>query len=201
VDVVDVAGKRRGGRGRSTWQPPPPVLTKDLKGWITEATPICGEFAHALRTHVTSLHPADVDLSSDDNAAQSSDSNDDFSTILLPPGFQPASAPPHGNILVPLHPAGQQMLGQHILFKWPTYGWCLGKISEWNSNPKCKMCKQIVNFTVFYPDDSSSGPHCLSLDNYNIDSDNDSSNHTWLLLECAQNPNHLAPSNSSAMCP
>ena len=50
-------------------KPPPPVLTKDLKGWITEATPICGEFAHALRMHVTSLHPADVDLSSDDDAA------------------------------------------------------------------------------------------------------------------------------------
>jgi len=67
--------------------PPPPVLTKDLKGWITEATPICGEFAHDLRTYVTSLHPADVDLSSDDDAAQSSDRNDDFSPILLPPGF------------------------------------------------------------------------------------------------------------------
>ena len=77
--------------------PPPPVLTKDLKGWITEATPICGEFAHALRMHVTSLHPFAVDLSSDDDAALSSDSNDDFSPILLPPGFQPASAPPHGN--------------------------------------------------------------------------------------------------------
>jgi len=50
-------------------KPPQPVLTKDLKGWITEATPICGEFAHALRMHVTSLHPADVDLSSDDDAA------------------------------------------------------------------------------------------------------------------------------------
>jgi len=91
---------------------PPPILTKDLKGWITEATPICSEFAHALRMHVTFLHPVDVDLSSDDDAAQSSDSNDDFSPILLSlPGFQPASAPPHGNMLVPLHPAGQQMLG------------------------------------------------------------------------------------------
>ena len=42
---------------------------------------------------------------------------------------------------------------------------------------------QIVNFIVFYPDDGSSGPHCLSLDNYNVDMDNDSPNHTWLLLE------------------
>jgi len=70
-----------------------------------------------------------------------------------------------------------------VLFKWPTYGWCLGKVSAWNSNPECRVCKQIVNFTVFYPDDSSSEPHCLSPDNYNIDTDNDSPNHTWLLLE------------------
>jgi len=163
--------------------PPPPVLNKDLKGWITEATPICGEFAYALRLHVTSLHPVVVDMSSDDDAALSSDDNDNFSPILLTPGFQPASVPPRDNMLVPLDTAGQQMIGQHILFKWPTYGWCFGKISAWNNNPKRKVGKQIVNFNVFYPDDSSSGPHCLSLDNYNVDTDNDSPNHTWLLLE------------------
>jgi len=86
-------------------------------------------------------------------------------------------------MLVPLDPAGQQMIGQYILFKWPTYGWCLGKISACNTNPKRKVSKQIVNFTVFYTDDGSSGTHCLSLDNYNVDIDNNSRNHTWLLLE------------------
>jgi len=89
--------------------PPPPVVNKNLKGWITEATPICGEsrFAYALRMHVTSLHPVTVDVTSDDKAALSSESNDDFSPILLPPGFQPASVPPPGNMLVPLDPAGK----------------------------------------------------------------------------------------------
>jgi hypothetical protein len=72
--------------------------------------------------HVTYLHPVAVDLSSYDDATLSSDSNDDFSPILLPPGFQPASVPPHGNMIVPLDAAGQQMIGQHILLKWPTYG-------------------------------------------------------------------------------
>ena len=116
--------------------PPPQVLQKGLKGWIREATPICREFTYALRMHVTSLHPAVVDMSFDEDAALSSDSNDDFSPILLPPGFQPASVPPNGTMLVPLDPAGQQMIGEHILFKWPTYGWCLGKIAAWNTNPK-----------------------------------------------------------------
>ena len=159
------------------------MLKTGLKGWITEATPICSEFTYALRMHVTSLHPSVIDLSSDDDATASSDSNDDFSSILLPPGFQPAAMPPHGYMLVPLDPAGQQMIGQYMLVKWPTYGWCLGKISAWNTNPKRKVCKQTVNFIVFYPDDGSSGPHCLSLDNCSIDTDDDPPNHTWLLLE------------------
>ena len=75
------------------------------------------------------------------------------------------------------------MTGKYILFKWPTYGWCLGKISAWNTNPKRKVYQPTVNFIVFYPDDSNSGPHCLSLDNYNIDADDDSPDHAWLLLE------------------
>ena len=115
--------------------------------------------------HVTSLHPVVVDLSFNDDTALSSDNNDNFSHILLPTRFQPASVPPNGNMLVPLDLAGQLTIGQHILFKWPTNGRCLDKISAWNSNPKCKMCKQIVNLTVFYCDDRSFGPHCLLLDN------------------------------------
>jgi len=82
-----------------------------------EATPICSEFAYALRMHVTSLLPVVVDMSSDAETVLSSDSNDVFSPILLPPGFQPASTLPNDNMLVPLDPAGQQMIGQHKLFK------------------------------------------------------------------------------------
>ena len=116
--------------------------------------------AYTLRMHFTSLHPVVVDLSSNDDAMIISHLSH------FPPGFQPVSVPPPGNMLVPLDPAGKHMIRQHILSKWPTYGWCLGNISAWNSNLKCTVCKQIVDFTVFYPDDSSSGPHCFSLDNY-----------------------------------
>jgi len=84
---------------------PPQVLQKGLKRLITEATPICSEFAYALRMHVASLHPAVVEMSSDEDAVLSSDSNDDFSPILLPPGFQLASVPSNGTMLVPLDPA------------------------------------------------------------------------------------------------
>jgi len=72
--------------------------------------------------HVTSLHPAVVELSSNDDAAVSSDENEDFSSTFLSPGFHAAAMPTHGNMLVPLDPAGQQMIGQYIFFKWPTCG-------------------------------------------------------------------------------
>ena len=165
----------------------PPRVRQPGKGFcaclrvrsIMEATPICSELAYALRMHVTSVHRAVVDMSSDDDAALSSDSNNDFAPVLLP-RRHPQMAP---RLYVPLDPAGQQMIGQHILFKWLTYRWCLGKMSACNTDPKRKVSKQIVNFTVFYPADGSSGPHCLSLDNYNVDIDNDSPNRTWLLLE------------------
>jgi len=76
-------------------------------------------------------HPAVVDLSSDDDAAASSDINVDFLSILLAPGFQLVSIQPQlcGYMLVPFDPVGQHMIRQRILFKWLTYGWCLGKIS------------------------------------------------------------------------
>jgi len=168
--------------------PPPQILQKDLRRWIQEVTPLCCEFTYALRAHITSLQPAVVDMSSDDEDAASSDNNDDFSLILPPPGFQPVSIPPTNTMLAFLDPAGQQHIGHHILFKWPTYGRCLGRISEGNNNPKRKVCKQIVNFIVLYPDDGSSGPYCLSSDNYNIDGNNDSPNHTWMLLEPSNSP-------------
>jgi len=70
-------------------------------------------------------------LSSDDDAAASSDINVDFLSILLAPGFQLVSIQPQlcGYMLVPFDPVGQHMIRQRILFKWLTYGWCLGKIS------------------------------------------------------------------------
>ena len=98
---------------------------------------------------MSSLHPAGVELSSDDDVAASSDSNDDFSPMLLPPGFQPASTPPHGKRLVPFEKAGQQMIGQHILFKWPTHGWCLGKISALNTNLKTLFFFYSFFYTFF----------------------------------------------------
>ena len=44
----------------SSSEPPAQDLQKELQRWIQEATPLCGEYAYALRTHITSLQPAVV---------------------------------------------------------------------------------------------------------------------------------------------
>ena len=95
--------------------PPPQILQKDLRRWIQEVSPLCCEFAYALCTHITSLQPAVVDMSSDDEDAESSDNNDNFSLILPPPGFQPISMPPTNTMLTFLDPAGRQLIGHHII--------------------------------------------------------------------------------------
>ena len=40
----------------------------------------------------------------------------------------------------------------------------------------------IANFTVLYLDDDTSGPHCLSLVNYNDNADDDAPNHMWIMI-------------------
>jgi len=162
--------------------PPPPVLQKEMKMWIQEATPLCGEFARALRAHITTVQMTQIDMSSDDESASSSSSDDDLTQIHLPPRFELASTVPLSVTLEPLNPAGQSMIGQHILYKWPKCGWCTGRITDCNDNPKTKVGKMIANFTVLYLDDNTSGPHCLSLANYNANADDDAPNHMWIMI-------------------
>jgi len=64
----------------------------------------------ALCMHVTSLHRAVVDLSSDDDAAALSDSNADFSCILHPPG--PGIVP--GNAAAKLVSCQQAAVCSHL---------------------------------------------------------------------------------------
>jgi len=142
--------ERRRDHTTSTREPPSPSFEKGITQMGTRSHPSLWKFAYAFRTHITSLKPAVVDLSFDHDNAASSDKKDDFSNILLSSGFQPASILSPKTMLAPLDPAGQQLIRHHILFKWPTFGWCLGRISEQNhSNPKRKVCKQAVNFNVF----------------------------------------------------
>ena len=133
--------------------------------------------------HITTIQLTKIDMSSDDDSTESSSSDDEASPIHLPTNFALAPSPPRSDTFEPLNPAGQQMVGQHIMYKWPKHGWCTGKITECNDNPKTKIGKMIVNFVVLYTDDNSLGPHCLSLENFNHCADDDSPNHTWIMID------------------
>jgi len=54
------------------------------------------------------------------------------------PGFQSIFMPPHGNMLVPLDPAGQQMMVQHIFVKWLTYEWVLARCQYGTAIPNAR---------------------------------------------------------------
>jgi hypothetical protein len=43
-----------------------------------------------------------------------------------------------------LNPAGQALVGSHILYKWPRIGWQQGELVKWNDNPKCKNGKKVL---------------------------------------------------------
>jgi len=54
-DLPPFATSQPDAMTRLLGSPPPHILRE---GWIQEATPICGEFAYALRMHITSLQPS-----------------------------------------------------------------------------------------------------------------------------------------------
>ena len=67
----------------------------------------------------------------------------------------------------PLNPAGQQLIGRYIYYKWPEVGWCLGQIVECNSDSSLKMWRKTVNFRVCYGCDQTTA--ILNLNIYNTD--------------------------------
>ena len=121
------------------------------------------------------------DLTSDDEAASSSEEKDP-EPLEPPDGYNFAPAPPTQQELEPLNPAGQALVGSHILYKWPRIGWQQGELVQWNDNPKCKNGKKQVTFHAHYPCDNTNPRHVLSLDHYNTEAWADSPNHTWIML-------------------
>ena len=83
-----------------------------------------------------------------------SDEEDLFEPVSLPPNFSMDPCPTDYTPFQPLNPAGQQLIGRYIYYKWPEVGWCLGQIKEWNSDSSLKMWRKIVNFRVYYECDT-----------------------------------------------
>ena len=77
--------------------------------------------------------------------------------------------PPDVTPLQPLNPLGHQFVCKYIYYNWPQIGWCVGRISEWNSDPSVRVRRRVANFEVFYGCDRTAVTHFLSPDNYNAD--------------------------------
>ena len=161
--------------------PPPALLRKDLKQWAKEAVPICAEFARNIRHVLVGNQRHLIQITSDDDSESSSD--DDFIPLTPPAKFKIADTPTDGLWFVPQHPAGQNLIGRHFLYRWPKYGWCQGLITKSNTDPNLKIGKLNINIIALYPSDNSTSECALSLQNYNTFADHDSPPHTWLLID------------------
>ena len=75
-------------------------------------------------------------------------------------------------------------MGRLILVKWPSVGWCVGKIVARNLDARAYRLidgvRSTVNFVVFYELDQETAKTVLRLDEYGGDEDG-----AWVLLaEC-----------------
>ena len=105
-----------------------------------------------------------IQIRSDEESESSSD--EDLIPLTPPPKFKIADTPTDSLWFVPQHPAGQNLVGRHLMYKWPRYGWCQGKIIKCNPDPTLKIGKLMVNFIAYYPCDKTYPEHALSLQNY-----------------------------------
>ena len=100
-----------------------------------------------------------------------------------PAGFKIVEAPnfPH-EALTPKTAEQQQLVGRSLLYYWAAVGWCVGVVTEANTDGRRKIKiedKMVVcNFFVHYEIDDKTAQHCLLLEKYGGE-DTDS----WVLLE------------------
>ena len=86
-----------------------------------------------------------------------------------------ASPPP---ALEPKNPAQEMLVGEFVLYNWPSVGWCVGIVREDNTGRRFKMDGEVINFRIHYEIDDDTSSHVLSLATYGGDTV-----HSWVLLE------------------
>jgi len=102
-----------------------------------------------------------------------------------PPGFKVATEPPSAEQLAFSKEAAapaDELVGKSILFKWPVVGWCVGKITERNTNAryfkKIEDKNEKINFFIFYEIDQDTVKTVLRLKDYGGEEES-----SWVLLE------------------
>ena len=73
-------------------------------------------------------------------------------------------------------PARAELIDKAILFRWPAVGWCLGKITQANTDARRTIKGVKCNFFIYYELDQDTSQHTLALNAYGADDG-------WVLLE------------------
>ena len=110
--------------------------------------------------------------------------------------FRIVSVPPSAEALAfskEAAPAADALVGRCILFNWPVFGWCFGKITQCNTNPRISKKMEEgsttkVNFHIYYEIDEDEVKTVLRADEYDGDVDG-----SWVLLEPVGEEARLAP--------
>ena len=99
--------------------------------------------------------------------------------FTLPAGYRVAESQPTPSQLEFKNQEAEQLVGKKILFNWPGVGWCVGVITERNTDGRRKVASVPANFVVHYQIDDNLSTHALSLDEYGQREEANS----WVLLE------------------
>ena len=117
-----------------------------------------------------------------DNVIDEEDDEDEEdappSPCEAPAGFSIVDEPPPAAALVPKDPAQETLVGRSVLFCWQVVGWCVGVITEANTDRRYKVDGEVVNFCIHYEIDDNKSKHVLTLPTYGGDEAG-----SWVLLE------------------
>ena len=183
----------------TTWELTKPVLQTYFRALrrrlqpSTPATPTAP--ANATSTPALELEPEPDDVPGEweeemhsmdpdavDPGAEFADESDDedgdgevLHPFKLPEGFKVAPPPSEAQLTF-RDPARAELIDKAILFRWPAVGWCLGKITQANTDARRTIKGVKCNFFIYYELDQDTSQHTLALNAYGADDG-------WVLLE------------------
>lgn len=101
----------------------------------------------------------------------------------MPAGFAPVKMPPLCvAMLAPGSESAGELVGRHLLFKWPPRlgGWAHGIVRAVNTNQTMKVAGKMCNFVVYYSADDETAEHVLRAHDYGHNSKSPAN--SWVLL-------------------
>ena len=84
--------------------------------------------------------------------------------VGLPEGYKVAAPPPKEQLAD--IGEGEKLVGKKMMYNWGGVGWCVGEITERNTDEALKIGKDMCNFKVHYPVDDDTSDHNFELRQY-----------------------------------